>query len=43
MLRVAGEPAFKMAMAARGLQQRGEKLRAETNSAHHAKLNLIVY
>lgn len=29
-------------MAARGLWRQGEKLRAETNSIHHAKLNLIV-
>lgn len=41
-LRVAGRPDLKAAIAIRKLLQ-GEKLRAETNSVHHTKLNLRVY
>lgn len=42
-LRVTAEPDFKRAMAARKLQLQGEKSRAETNSVHYTKLNLIVF
>ena len=43
MLQVTGEADLKTAMAVRKLQLQGEKLRAETNSVQHAKLNVIVY
>lgn len=43
MLWMAGRADLKTVIACRELQLQGEKLRAETNLVHHAKLNLRVY